>query len=148
MRIALSLFLLFLLLPATGGLAQTVHYYKSVHADGVVEYSDTRAGSGEVVQEIRIYQDGDAALEQGRARVQEMQSAAEDLGKRRSEESAAKGEHAKRIARARQEVAEAERNLQSVLASKRSATPYRIELAENRLALAHKKLADIRRAGP
>lgn len=141
-------FALCLLLPAAGVPAQVPHYYKSVHGDGTVTYSDTRSGLEGPVETISVPHDDGAVLEQGQQRLDEIRAAGEDLEKQRGEGTTARSDYEKKVAQAREEVAEAERDLQGVLQSKRSATPYRIGIAEERLELARKKLREIEHGGP
>lgn len=145
MRSVLALGLLF---AAAGSLAQSVHYYKSVHADGTVTYSDTRPPTATTVEQVKVHGDGAAAREQGEQRMQEIQAAGKRLDEQRAEEAEAERKHRERLAQARQEVADAERNLATVQESKRSATKYRIGIAEDRVQLARKRLKEVQFAGP
>lgn len=136
------------LLASGGCLAQSVHYYKSVHADGAVTYSDTQPQSAASVEEVRVYQDGTDAQREGEQRMEAMREASEQLDEERAEREASRKEYAARLAAARDEVAEAERNLASTRDSKHSATPERIGLAEERVRLARQRLKEVENAGP
>ena len=142
--------LLVLSLPFASA-AQSTHFYKSVHADGTVSYSDTRprsADSGTSVTTMNVPRTDDAIVNQGMQRKEEMRAIATDLEKQRAEQSQARRKHEKEVAQARREIADAERNLTTTRQSKHNATEERIALAEQRLELARQKLRELQRAGP
>ena len=148
MRPILTLLIVSLPLVATG---QSVHFYKSVHADGTVSYSDTRprsADSGTSVTTVNVPRTDDAIVNQGKQRKEEMRAIATDLEKQRAEQSQARRKREKEVAQARREIADAERNLATTRQSKHNATEERIALAERRLELARQKLRELQRAGP
>lgn len=128
--------------------AQSIHAYKSVHADGGVTYSDTRPASASSVETIRVPRTDPATVEEGRQRKQGMDAAAERLAKQRDDAAAARGKNETRLAKARQAVRDAEAFLASVMDSKKHATPERIGLAERKLRLARQQLREAERAGP
>lgn len=133
---------------ASGSLAQSVHLYKSVHADGTVSYSDTQPADAESISKVKVYQDG-AAVEQGGAqRLQELEAASTALDKKNAELAAAQRKYQSRLAEARGEVSDAERYLVTAQQSKKHATPERIEEAQTRLRLAKQGLGEVQRAGP
>ncbi|MEE8297120.1 MAG: DUF4124 domain-containing protein, partial [Hyphomicrobium sp.] len=124
-------------------LAQSIHAYKSVHADGTVTYSDTRPATAASVREINIYQNSAAIEQQGKRRMQEMDAISEGLEKQRADETQAKRKYETRLAEARQEVADAVRNLVAAQQSKKSATAERIGLAQARVRLARQRLREV-----
>ena len=144
MRAALALLMW---LFATGGLAQSIHAYKSVHTDGAVSYSDTRPVEAESVTEVKVYQDSAAIEQQGKKRMQELDAATSELEKQRADEADARREYERRVAEARQEVIDAKRGLITAQESKKSATAERIGLAQQRVRLAEIRLREVQRAG-
>lgn len=128
--------------------AGSIHAYKSVHADGIVSYSDTRPDSASSVTSVSIPGTDPATVEQGQKRRQEMESIARDLEQQREEQSKVRRAYASRRAEAQREVAAAERSLASVYQSKHNATQERIELAEETLRLARQRLREVEKAGP
>lgn len=136
-----------LLLVSGGAFAQPVHYYKSVHADGTVGYSDTQPPSAASVEPVDIQQEDPAILQQGEQRVQEMKAAGDALEAQRAAQAKAAREYRERLAEAREAVADAELNLRISIDSKHNATPYRIGLAEERLKLARERLMEVQRSG-
>ena len=129
-------------------LAQSIHAYKSVHGDGSVTYSDTRPASASSVESIRVPGTDAAIVEQGQQRMQEMDAIAEGLEKQRDQDAKSRREYRSRLDDAHQAVRDAEAFLASVVASKKSATPERIELAEQKVRLARQRLREVQRAGP
>jgi len=133
---------------ATGSLAQSIHIFKEVHADGTVVYSDTRPVTPGAVEEVKIYQSSAAIEQQGEQRKQEMDAIGKKLEKQRTDVSDAKREYQRRVAEARDEVAAAERALVIAQQSKKAATPERITAAEEQLRMARRRLRDVQSAGP
>ena len=129
-------------------IAESIHAYKSVHADGTVSYSDTRPASAMSVQTIEILQTEGSVLDQGEQRQQQMQDVGKQLDEQRADESEAKRAYETRLAEARKELREAEHHLDTTLNSRKNATPERMASAEERLELARKKLREVERAGP
>ncbi len=128
--------------------AQSGHAFKSVDADGTVSYSDTRPATAASVEEINIGGDSTAIEEQGQQRVQELNAVSERIAKERADEAQTRRAYQTRLAEARQEVAEAERNLVSTRQSRKHATPERIALAEQRVHLARRRMREVQSAGP
>lgn len=144
MRAVIALGFLF----ASGGcLAQSVHYYKSVHADGTVAYSDSQPRSAASVEEVKVHEEGASARREGEQRLEAMRKASEQLDEERAEREASRRKYEARLAAARDEVAEAERNLANARDSKHSATRERIALAEERVRLARQRLKEVQNAG-
>ena len=133
---------------AASGFAQSIHLFKSVHADGTVAYSDTQPATANSVEEVDIHQNSAAIEQQGAQRMQEIDAATERLEKQRADEADARRKYQASLSEARQEVANAERNLLSTQQSKKSATAERIGLAEERLRLARQRLREVQSAGP
>ena len=133
---------------AASCIAQSIHLFKSVHADGTVGYSDTRPETATTVEKMDIQQNSAAIERQGAQRMQEFDTATERLEKRHADEAQARRKYQTSLAEARQEVADAERNLSSTQQSKKSATPERIGLAEQRVRLARRRLREVQSAGP
>lgn len=133
---------------AVGCIAQSIHLFKSVHADGTVGYSDTRPETATTVEKIDIQQNSAAIEQQGSQRMQEIETATKRLEKQRADEAQARRKYQTALAEARQEVSDAERNLSSARRSKKSATPERIGLAEQRVRLARRRLREVQSAGP
>lgn len=145
MRVALALCLM---LPPLGCLAQSVHYYKSVHDDGTVTYSDTRPRSASTVEQVKVYQGSAAVEQQGQQRMKELEAAGKRLDEQQAGEAKTRGEYQARLDEARREVADAQRSLAITRQSKHNATPERIGLAEERVRLARKHLKEVQNAGP
>jgi len=145
MRVVFALCLLF---PAFGCLAQSVHYYKSVHDDGTVTYSDTRPPSASSVEQVKVQQNSSTTEQQGQQRMKEIEAASKRLDEQQARQAESRSEYQKRLARARQELTEAERNLSITQQSKHNATPERIGLAEERVRLARRGLKEVQNAGP
>lgn len=133
---------------AACSLAQSIHAYKSVHGDGSVSYSDTRPVTQGSVEEMSIYQNSAAIEQQGAQRMQEMDAIGKKLEEQRASDLDAKREYQSRVAEARQEVVEAERNLATTQQSKKAATPERIADAQERVQLARRRLREVQSAGP
>jgi peptidoglycan hydrolase CwlO-like protein len=133
---------------SVGALAQSVHLFKSVHADGTVSYSDTRPASASSVTEMSVPQTDAGIVNQGRQRQKEMEAIGNDLEKQRAQKAESRRKYENRLAQARREVGDAERNLATTRASKHNATEERIGLAEQRLALARQRLREVQNAGP
>lgn len=145
MRVALAFCLLF---AAGGCLAESVHYYKSVHDDGTVTYSDTRPRSASSVEEVNVTQDSAAIEQQGQQRMKEMEAASKRLDEEQARQAESRSKYQARLAQAREELTEAERNLSVTRQSKHNATPERIGDAEERIRLARKRLKEVQNAGP
>jgi hypothetical protein len=128
--------------------AQSIHLYKSVHADGTVSYSDTRPRSAASVTEMSVPRTDSGIVNQGQLRQQEMETIGNDLEKQRGEKVEARRKYESLLAQARQEVSSAEQNLAITRQSKHNATEERIGLAEQRLNLAHQRLREVQNAGP
>lgn len=143
-----SIVALFLGFATAACLAESIHAYKSVHADGTVSYSDTRPQSASSVQTVEIRQTEEAILDQGEKRKQQMQAIGEQLDDERAEQSKARIEYQSRLAEARKELRDAQRNLDITLESKKNATPERIGLAEERIELARKRLREVEASRP
>jgi len=141
-------FALCLLCPAFGCLAQSAHYYKSVHDDGTVTYSDTRPPSASSVEQVKVQQNSSTTEQQGQQRMKEIEAASKRLDEEQARQAESRSEYQKRLARARQELTEAERNLSITQQSKHNATPERIGLAEERVRLARRGLKEVQNAGP
>jgi hypothetical protein len=132
---------------AACSLAQSSQAYKSISPDGTVSYSDTRPETAASVEEMTIYQNSAAIEQQGKQRVQEMSSIGERLAKERADEAQARREYQTRLAEARQEVTDAERNLVTAQQSKKHASAERIGLAQQRVQLARRRLREVQGAG-
>ena len=139
---------LFILSLSAGSAAQSIHAYKSVHADGTVSYSDTRPASASNVTTVSIPKTDSDIVRQGHKRKQEMQQNATALEKQRAAQAEARRKYEKNLAQARSELSSAERNLISTQQSKHNATEARIALAEERVQLARQRLREIQNAGP
>jgi len=133
---------------AASGFAQSIHLFKSVHADGTVAYSDTQPATANSVEEVDIHQNSAAIEQQGAQRMQEMNAAAKRIEKQQADESKARRKYETLVAEAHQEVADAERNLVSTRQSKKNATAERIGDAEERVRLARQRLREVQSAGP
>jgi len=133
---------------AASCIAQPIYTFKSVHADGTVSYSDTRPETATTVEKMDIQQDSAAIEQQGAQRMQEIDAATERLEKQHADEADARRKYQASLSEARQEVANAERNLLSTQQSKKSATAERIGLAEQRVRLARQRLREVQSAGP
>ncbi len=133
---------------AAGCIAQSIHLFKSVHADGTVGYSDTRPETATTVEKIDIQQNSAAIEQQGAQRMQEIESASKRLEKQRADEAQARRKYQTVLAEARQEVSDAERDLTTTQQSKKSATAERIGLAEQRVRLAHQRLREVQSTAP
>ena len=142
------IFILLMWSAAASCIAQSMHLFKSVHADGTVSYSDTRPEAATTAERMEIQQNSAAIEQQGAQRMQEMNAATKDLQKRHADEAQARRKHQTRLAKARQEVTDAERHLSVAMQSKKSATGERIGLAEQRLRLARQRLREVQSAGP
>jgi tRNA U54 and U55 pseudouridine synthase Pus10 len=125
-----------------------MHAFKAVHADGTVSYSDTRPEAATTVEKMNIQQNSAAIEQQGVQRMQEMNTATKHLQKRHADEAEARRKYQARLAEARQEVSDAERDLSTAQLSKKNATPERIGLAEQRVQLARRRLREVQSAGP
>ncbi len=132
---------------AASCLAEPMHAFKAVHADGTVSYSDTRPETATTVEKMDIQQDSAAIEQQGAQRMQEIDTATKRLEKQHADEAQARHKRQTLLAEARQEVTDAERNLSSAQQSKKSATAERIGLAEQRLRLARQRLREVQSAG-
>lgn len=128
--------------------AQSMHLYKSVHADGTVSYSDTRPSSSTSVTTMSVPETDAAILNQGEQRSEQMRALGDALEKQRAEQAQARRKREKALAEARQELSAAERGLATVRQSKHNATEERIALAEQRLQLARRRLREIEAATP
>jgi Domain of unknown function (DUF4124) len=142
-----SLLALSLCAASAGSLAQSIYAYKSVHTDGTVTYSDTRPATGAPVEQLRIQQNSAAIEQQGAQRVQQMDANAKELEKKRAADAEAQRKREDALAKARQEVADAERFLTSVLQSKKNATPERMHAAREQLRLAREHLQQVQSGG-
>ena len=145
MRPILALLLCALSFAAVAG---SIHAYKSVHADGTVSYSDTPPASAESVTTMNIPKTDATLVNEGEQRKQEMDAISTNLEEQRAQKATARRKYENQVALARQEVAEAERNLTVTRQSKHNATPERIGLAEERLRLARQRLREVQSAGP
>ena len=141
------IFILLMWSAAASCFAQSIHLFKSVHADGTVSYSDTRPETATTVEKMDIQQNSAAIERQGTQRMQEIDTATERLEKQQADEAQARRKYQTSLAEARQEVADAERNLSSTQQSKKHATPERIGLAEQRVRLARQRLREVQSAG-
>ena len=133
---------------AASCLAEPMHAFKAVHADGTVSYSDTRPEAATTVEKLDIQQNSAAIERQGAQRMQEIDTATEGLKKQQADEAQARRKYQTSLAEARQEVTDAERHLSSTQQSKKHATPERIGLAEQRVRLARRRLREVQSAGP
>ncbi len=133
---------------AASCLAEPMHAFKAVHADGTVSYSDTRPEAATTVEKLDIQQNSAAIERQGAQRMQEIDTATEGLKKQQADEAQARRKYQTSLAEARQEVTDAERHLSSTQQSKKHATPERIGLAEQRVRLARQRLRAVQSAGP
>ena len=133
---------------AASCLAEPMHAFKAVHADGTVSYSDTRPETATTVEKLDIQQNSAASERQGAQRMQEIDTATERLKKQQADEAQARRKYQTSLAEARQEVTDAERHLSSTQQSKKHATPERIGLAEQRVRLARQRLRAVQSAGP
>ena len=140
---------------AASCLAEPMHAFKAVHADGTVSYSDTRPETATTVEKLDIQQNSAASERQGAQRMQEIDTATERLKKQQADEKKQQADEAQArrkyqtsLAEARQEVTDAERHLSSTQQSKKHATPERIGLAEQRVRLARQHLRKVQSAGP
>ena len=140
-----SLLTVFLCTASAGSLAQSIYAYKSVHTDGSVTYSDTRPASDAAVEQVQIYQGSAAIEQQGEERVKQMDAIGKELEKQRTADAEEQRKREKEIAKARQEVADAERFLTSVLQSKKNATPQRMRAAREQLRLARERLQQVQK---
>lgn len=141
------IFILLMWSAAASCIAQSMHLFKSVHADGTVSYSDTRPETAMTVEKMEIQQNSAAIEQQGAQRMQEMDAATKRFQKQQADEAQARRKHQNRLADARQEVADAERNLSIAQQSKKSATAERVGLAEQRVRLARQRLREVQSAG-
>jgi chromosome segregation ATPase len=142
------IFVLLMWSAAASCIAQSMHLFKSVHADGTVGYSDTRPEAATTVEKMNIQQNSAAIEQQGAQRMQEMNTATEHLEKRHADEAQARRKYQTALAEARQEVSDAERSLSTAQQSKKNATPEHIGLAEQRVQLARRRLREVQSAGP
>jgi len=142
------IFILLMWSAAASCIAQSMHLFKSVHADGTVSYSDTRPEAATTVEKMNIQQNSAAIEQQGAQRMQEMNTATEHLQKRRADEAQARRKYQSALAEARQEVSDAERSLSTAQQSKKNATAEHIGLAEQRVQLARRRLREVQSAGP
>jgi chromosome segregation ATPase len=142
------IFILLMWSAAASCIAQSMHLFKSVHADGTVGYSDTRPETATTVEKMEIRQDSAAIEQQGAQRMQEIETASKRLEKQRADEAQARHKYQTVLAEARQEVSEAERNLSTTRQSKKNATAERIGLAEQRVRLARKRLREVQSPAP
>jgi hypothetical protein len=145
MRVVLALCLLG---PAFGCFAQSTHYYKSVHDDGAVAYSDTKPRSASSVEQVNVQQGGAGTEQQGQQRLDELSAASKRLDEEKARDAESRSKYQSRLAQARQEVADAERHLSTTRQSKHNATPERIDTAEERVRLARMKLKEVQSAAP
>jgi TolA-binding protein len=144
MRVVVTVLMWF---AAASCLAQSIHAYKSVHADGTVSYSDTRPAAAESVTEVRVYQDSAATEQQGNERMRELNAKSKELEKQHRDEVDARRNYESRVAAARQDVSDAQRTLETTRGSKKAATPERIGLAEEHVRLAKQRLREVQSAG-
>jgi DNA repair exonuclease SbcCD ATPase subunit len=142
------IFILLMWSAAASCIAQSMHLFKSVHADGTVGYSDTRPETATTVEKMEIQQNSTAIEQQGAQRMQEIESASKRLEKQRADEAQARRKYQTVLAEARQEVSDAERDLTTTQQSKKSATAERIGLAEQRVRLAHQRLREVQSTAP
>ncbi len=145
MRVVLALLIWSI---ATSCLAEPMHAFKAVHADGTVSYSDTRPEAATTVEKMNIQQNGAAIEQQGAQRMQEMNTATKHLQKQHADEAEARRKYQTALAEARQEVSDAERSLSTAQQSKKNATAEHIGLAEQRVQLARRRLREVQSAGP
>ena len=128
--------------------AQSTHLFKSVHADGTVEYSDTRPASAASVREMNIPRANAAIEQQGTRRMEEVNAINKRIDEQQTEAAKANREYQDRLTQAQQWVRESERNLATVRQSKRNATPEYIGNWEERARLARQHLREVQSAGP
>lgn len=145
MRVVLALCLL---APAFGCFAQSSHYYKSVHDDGTVTYSDTKPRSASSVEQVKVHQGSAGSQKQGQQRMDELNAASKRLDEQKARDAESRSKYQSRLASARQEVTDAERHLSITRQSKHNATSERIGNAEERVRLARKHLKEVQSAGP
>ena len=129
-------------------MAQSIHAYKSVHADGTVGYSDTRPASASSVEEINIQRANPAVEQQGKQRMQELDAVSKGYEERNAEQVKARREYEDRLAKARKWVRETETNLATARRSKKNATPEYIGNWEERVKLARDNLRAVETTRP
>ena len=121
------------------GAAQT--YYRVVAADGSVTYTDVPAGDAASVERVRTPgHDYSGRNEQGERRLREMREAAASIADERGAGSEADATRRARLATAERELYNARAALEQARQSKKSATPERIEMLEEAVELARRRL--------
>ncbi len=128
--------------------AQTMHLFKSVHADGTVGYSDTRPASAASVQEMDIPRANAAIEQQGKQRMQELNATNKHIDEQQAEAAKARREYQDRLTQAQKWVRDTERNLATARQSKKNATAEYIGNWEERVRLARQHLREVQSAGP
>ena len=128
---------------ASASLAEAMHLFKQVHADGSVSYSDTRAGAEGQVEAVSIQLESAVIEQQGGQRLEQIEAYNQNLEKQRAEQAKSRSEYQTRVAEARQQVVDAERNLKEAQQSKKSATPERIKAHQEQLKLARQRLREV-----
>ena len=145
MRSVLSLFIWSL---SACCLAQSIHAYKSVHADGTVGYSDTRPASASSVEKINIRRASPSVEQQGQQRMEELDAVSKARDERKAEQAAARRDYEDRLAEARKWVRETEANLATARQSRKNATPEYIGNWQDRVKLARDHLRAVESARP
>ena len=145
MRLFLALFIWSL---SACCLAESIHAFKAVHADGTVSYSDTRPESASSVEEINIQRASPVVEQQGQHRMQELGALSKETEERNATQTQARREYEERLAKARKWVRETEANLATARQSKKSATPEYIGNWEERVKLARDNLREVERTRP
>jgi len=143
-------FFLVVLIGSIAGscLGASIHAYKSVHADGTVEYSDTRPASAAPVDSVSVAGPDAASDEQGKQYLKELDESVKRLDEQQEAKAKAQRDYQSRLSQAQRELQEAEKGLASARESKKNATPERIAVAEQRVQLARQRLREVQNAAP
>jgi hypothetical protein len=128
---------------AASSSAQAGYAYKAEHGDGSISYSDTPPSSAQSVKRVRVDSGIGESQVQGQDRLKQLETYNRLVDEEKVARDEASAQRAGEIAKARAEVADAERALQDTLTSKKSATPERIHLMENQLKLARQRLREV-----
>ena len=132
-----------LLLLGTASVAQS--YYRVVRPDGSVTYTDAPSGPIARIERVRTPGlDHGELNEEGERRLREMEAAAERIAEERAASAEAEAERRERLAQAERELRASEAALAQARQSKKSATPERMRLLEDKVRLARERLREVR----
>ncbi len=145
MRLYLALFIWSL---SACCLAEPMHAFKAVHADGTIGYSDTWPESASSVEKMNVPQTNPAIEQQGQQRMQELDAVTKLNEEQQAEQSKTRQAYQDRLAEAQKWVRETEQNLARARQSKKNATPEYIGNWEERVRLARQHLRNVQSAGP